>query len=160
MFVEEGFRIRFANGEVIDFYADNTKDKEAWMRVLSQVVGKELVSQKVTWTSAILARERAIAAKNGGKVHHLDQDKLPIRGESRSLPTSPVKKALAASPSKKEERKVEVIEEEPAGYQPSPPAATQEEKMTMSKRFSAQAPPKEKSASARGKRAAIKSMIF
>lgn len=160
MFVEEGFRIRFANGEVIDFYADNTKAKEEWMRVLSQVVGKELVSQKVTWSSAILARERVIAAKNGGKVHHLVEDKLPIRGDSKTSPASPVKKALAASPSKKEEGKVEVIEEEPAGYQPSPPAATHEEKQNMSKRFSAQPPPREKGASAKGKRQAIKSMIF
>jgi len=160
MFVEEGFRIRFANGEVIDFYADNTKDKEEWMRVLSQVVGRELVSQKVTWTSAILARERATAAKNGGKVHHLDEEKLPIRGDSKSMPDHAIKKALAASPSKKKEKRVDVIEEEPAGYQPSPPATTQEEKMSMNKRFSAQAPPKEKNASARSKRHAIKSMIF
>jgi len=157
MFVEEGFRIRFANGEVIDFYADNTKAKDEWMRVLSQVVGKELTSQKVTWSSAVLARQRAIAAKNGNKAHHLEEEKLPVRCGS----VSTVKKAsLAASPSKKVERKVEVIEEEPVGYQPSPPAATAEEKMNASKRFSAQPPPKEKGASARGKRQAIKSMIF
>lgn len=158
MFVEEGFRIRFANGEVIDFYADNTKAKDEWMRVLSQVVGKELTSQKVTWSSAVLARQRAIAAKNGNKAHHLEEERLPVRSES----VSTVKKtsALAASPSKKVERKVEVIEEEPVGYQPSPPTATAEEKQNASKRFSAQPPPKEKGASARGKRQAIKSMIF
>jgi hypothetical protein len=31
MFVEEGFRIRFANGEVIDFYADSAAEKDGWM---------------------------------------------------------------------------------------------------------------------------------
>ncbi|KAK4216114.1 Bud site selection protein BUD4 [Rhypophila decipiens] len=40
MFVEEGFRIRFNNGELIDFYADSTGDKEAWMRVLGEVIGR------------------------------------------------------------------------------------------------------------------------
>ncbi|KAJ5485483.1 hypothetical protein N7539_005471 [Penicillium diatomitis] len=40
MFVEEGFRIRFSNGEVIDFYADSPTDKEGWLRVLSEAVGK------------------------------------------------------------------------------------------------------------------------
>src|SRR5271168_2908732 len=40
MFVEEGFRIRFANGEIIDFYADSAADKEGWMRVLDQCIGK------------------------------------------------------------------------------------------------------------------------
>lgn len=40
MFVEEGFRIRFNNGEVIDFYADTAADKEAWMKILSDVIGR------------------------------------------------------------------------------------------------------------------------
>ncbi|VBB86472.1 Putative integrin alpha chain-like protein [Podospora comata] len=43
MFVEEGFRIRFNNGELIDFYADTAEDKEGWMKVLGEVVGKEVV---------------------------------------------------------------------------------------------------------------------
>ncbi|KAI0480509.1 DUF1709-domain-containing protein [Xylariaceae sp. FL0804] len=41
MFVEEGFRIRFNNGEVIDFYADTPEDKDGWMRVLGDVIGRE-----------------------------------------------------------------------------------------------------------------------
>lgn len=40
MFVEEGFRIRFNNGEVIDFYADTAEDKEGWMKVLSEIIGR------------------------------------------------------------------------------------------------------------------------
>ncbi|EHK41138.1 hypothetical protein TRIATDRAFT_227546 [Trichoderma atroviride IMI 206040] len=40
MFVEEGFRIRFNNGEVIDFYADTAEDKEGWMKALSDVIGR------------------------------------------------------------------------------------------------------------------------
>lgn len=41
MFVEEGFRIRFNNGEVIDFYADTAEDKDGWMRILQDVIGRE-----------------------------------------------------------------------------------------------------------------------
>lgn len=59
-YVEEGFRIRFANGETIDFYADRTADKDAWMVALSQVIGKPDTGKKAaTWTDLVLARERA-----------------------------------------------------------------------------------------------------
>lgn len=67
MFVEEGFRIRFANGEVIDFYADNTPDKEGWMKVLSEVVGVGKTSEgggKVrAWTGMVLKREKSLAGR-------------------------------------------------------------------------------------------------
>jgi hypothetical protein len=63
MFVEEGFRIRFANGEVIDFYADTAKDKEGWMKVLSEAVGSGKGSDggsgKIRpWCEVILEKER------------------------------------------------------------------------------------------------------
>lgn len=58
-FVEEGFRIRFANGETIDFYADNRDQKEEWMEALSQSVGKKTSAKTATWTDLVLARERA-----------------------------------------------------------------------------------------------------
>ena len=162
MFVEEGFRIRFANGEVIDFYADKAKDKEDWMRALSQVVGRELVGEKITWSSAVIARERALLARNGGKAHHLEEGKLPVRGPSKTVLLSPMKKSTstATSPTRKEDPRVETIEEEPVGYQPSAAMSTAAEKQNATKRFSAQAPPKEKDTSTRGKRQAIKSMIF
>ncbi|KAI9367096.1 hypothetical protein BJX61DRAFT_354288 [Aspergillus egyptiacus] len=62
MFVEEGFRIRFGNGEVIDFYADSPADKEAWMKVLAEIVGKgpSGTSQVKTWTELVLKRERSM----------------------------------------------------------------------------------------------------
>ena len=62
MFVEEGFRIRFANGETIDFYADSTAEKDGWMKVLSEVVGKD-TSKPKTWTDLVLAKRRAEAAR-------------------------------------------------------------------------------------------------
>lgn len=40
MFVEEGFRIRFNNGEIIDFYADTREDKTGWMKALGDVIGR------------------------------------------------------------------------------------------------------------------------
>ena len=70
MFVEEGFRIRFANGETIDFYADSAAEKDGWMKVLSEVVGKDSAKPK-GWTDLVLARHRAVAAKtaNSASTH-------------------------------------------------------------------------------------------
>jgi PH domain len=66
MFVEEGFRIRFANGEVIDFYADSAAEKNEWMRVLSEVVGKAASSsQTKPWVDVILKRQRSLVVKEG-----------------------------------------------------------------------------------------------
>ncbi|EXJ64053.1 hypothetical protein A1O7_00388 [Cladophialophora yegresii CBS 114405] len=66
MFVEEGFRIRFGNGEVIDFYADSTANKEEWMQALSQVVGKGVQSGSAPikgWTEMVLKREKKVKAE-------------------------------------------------------------------------------------------------
>lgn len=57
MFVEEGFRIRFTNGETIDFYADSTTEKDGWMKALGEVVGKEPAKVKA-WTDLVLAKQR------------------------------------------------------------------------------------------------------
>jgi PH domain len=82
MFVEEGFRIRFANGEVIDFYADSAAEKGEWMKVLSEVVGKPGSScQSKPWVDMILKRERSIAAKGG-------RTPRPVRPEMRPPKTS------------------------------------------------------------------------
>ena len=62
MFVEEGFRVRFANGEVIDFYADSAADKAGWMRALADVVGREARAAN-SWTGLVLARERQAAGR-------------------------------------------------------------------------------------------------
>lgn len=73
MFVEEGFRIRFNNGEVIDFYADTAADKEGWMKVLDGCVGKEGDNAKVKWCDMVLKREdtlRRRAEPNTGRRHH------------------------------------------------------------------------------------------
>ncbi|TAQ90884.1 hypothetical protein B7494_g774 [Chlorociboria aeruginascens] len=63
MFVEEGFRIRFNNGEVIDFYADTAADKEGWMRVLDACVGKEGDNLKSRWCDMVLKREDSLRRK-------------------------------------------------------------------------------------------------
>ncbi|KAJ8068204.1 hypothetical protein OCU04_003773 [Sclerotinia nivalis] len=66
MFVEEGFRIRFNNGEVIDFYADSPADKEAWMSVLDPCVGKERAGGKGGWCEMVLKREEHLMRKASG----------------------------------------------------------------------------------------------
>ncbi|KAK4561615.1 Bud site selection protein bud4 [Recurvomyces mirabilis] len=68
-YVEEGFRIRFANGETIDFYSDSAREKDEWMEKLRGVVGKpatEGASKKARWTDLVLARERAAAGGGAG----------------------------------------------------------------------------------------------
>ncbi|KAI6715889.1 hypothetical protein JHW43_001547 [Diplocarpon mali] len=62
MFVEEGFRIRFNNGEVIDFYADTATDKEEWMQVLDACIGKEH-SASGSWCDMVLRREESLRKK-------------------------------------------------------------------------------------------------
>lgn len=76
MFVEEGFRIRFGNGEIIDFYADSSVEKDGWMEVLSQTVGKGYAAgsgQVKGWTELVLKREKSLAAKHG-----MDRSRPPV----------------------------------------------------------------------------------
>ncbi|KAK6341281.1 Bud site selection protein bud4 [Orbilia brochopaga] len=61
MFIEEGFRIRFANGECIDFYADSTKEKNGWMKVLYDTIGR--CSAGRNWCDHVLKKEREEKAK-------------------------------------------------------------------------------------------------
>ena len=61
MFVEEGFRIRFGNGEIIDFYADSAAAKDECMKVLADAVGKDNTGR--SWTDLVLARERVAAER-------------------------------------------------------------------------------------------------
>lgn len=76
MFVEEGFRIRFGNGEVIDFYADSAADKEGWMKILAETVGKgpSGANPAKPWTELVLKRERSMKTsrrETGDRFSHL-----------------------------------------------------------------------------------------
>lgn len=73
MFVEEGFRIRFNNGEVIDFYADTAEDKEGWMKILSDVIGRGDNStdedgsgprSRAKWCELVLKREEQLRRRS------------------------------------------------------------------------------------------------
>ncbi|OIW33979.1 DUF1709-domain-containing protein [Coniochaeta ligniaria NRRL 30616] len=79
MFVEEGFRIRFNNGEVIDFYADSTEQKDGWMQALGEVVGRESLGgeedageakAKGKWCELVLKREEALKKRAEGRRVH------------------------------------------------------------------------------------------
>jgi hypothetical protein len=80
MFVEEGFRIRFNNGEVIDFYADSTADKEGWMKALGEVIGRDNSldddlngggsRMKGKWCELVLKREEALRKRAEGRRVH------------------------------------------------------------------------------------------
>jgi hypothetical protein len=77
MFVEEGFRIRFNNGEQIDFYADTAEDKESWMKVLSDVVGRDSGDEdtsgprtRAKWCQLVLKREEQLRRRASGRRVH------------------------------------------------------------------------------------------
>lgn len=81
MFVEEGFRIRFNNGEVIDFYADTAEDKDGWMKVLNDVVGRDGCSDddgassiggssRKKWAELVLKREETLRKRAEGRRVH------------------------------------------------------------------------------------------
>jgi hypothetical protein len=81
MFVEKGFRIRFANGEVIDFYADSAAAKDEWMKVLCEIVGKAAPSGAIKgWTEMVLKREKSTMAKE-----------KKMKAEAMPVPSSPTK---------------------------------------------------------------------
>lgn len=77
MFVEEGFRIRFNNGEVIDFYADTPEDKEGWMKVLGEMLGRgdgglddESNPRRTKWCEIVLKREASMRKRAEGRRSH------------------------------------------------------------------------------------------
>jgi len=95
-FVEEGFRIRFANGETIDFYADDRAQKEGWMTALSQGLGKQTSAKTAKWTDLVLAKgttdSKAIKAANPDIVVQApSRQSSGLSTYSKSAPTSPVK---------------------------------------------------------------------
>ncbi|KAJ5668980.1 hypothetical protein N7462_010050 [Penicillium macrosclerotiorum] len=94
MFVEEGFRIRFANGEVIDFYADSAADKEGWLRVMSEAVGKGSTTGNGAikpWADLVLKRERSM------KSRPLTTERLPPN-QPPAAPSSPTGKRRSMIP--------------------------------------------------------------
>ena len=75
MFVEEGFRIRFANGEVIDFYADSTEKKGLWMEALDGVIGSNAGSERPAWCDAVLRREESVRRKEARVLAQMGEKK-------------------------------------------------------------------------------------
>lgn len=92
MFVEEGFRMRFANGETIDFYADSAAEKDGWMVALAEVVGKDPNKAK-TWTDLVLANHRAAAsrAKQVSQGQAKIQPAKSAPSPTKSAPPTPAK---------------------------------------------------------------------
>jgi len=95
MFVEEGFRIRFANGEVIDFYADSPSEKEGWMKVLCETVGKGYAAgsgQVKPWTELVLRHEKNLFAKREA-LDRLMTSPAPVAAKGTSHTTDSIPQA-------------------------------------------------------------------
>ena len=84
MFLEEGFRVRFANGETIDFYADNVAAKRDWMQALVELVGRDSKPSK-SWTELVLKNEKRVSARRDR--HH---ERSKIGGEAKTKASSAV----------------------------------------------------------------------
>lgn len=108
MFVEEGFRIRFGNGEVIDFYADSAVEKDGWMKVLGDTVGKGSSAgngQAKAWTELVLKHERHLKAKRDAADRLLGSN----GGGGGPPPPPPASASVSASSSSPAIRKDAVV---------------------------------------------------
>ena len=155
MFLPEGFRLRFADGETVDFYADTVAQKEEWVKMISEAVGKDVANDRLTWANMVLAKERADAAKQA----EARSSQSPWKGKpqpripSRSAPTSPAK-----SPTKGGARPKSTIQENP----PAPAEKSQRHREQVSPRRK----PEQKAAPAApggvigGRRGNVRSMVF
>ncbi|KAF2819422.1 DUF1709-domain-containing protein [Ophiobolus disseminans] len=156
MFIEEGFRIRFANGEVIDFYADTREQKEGWMKVLTETVGKDIAAKK-GWISMILEKERKEKASRS-QAGVPPQQSRPLqetantnrpshqRTQSHDVFAQPYSKSVPSSPVKGHSRT--------QSHAPAPPAKDH--------RMSQAPPPRPRDAgkTGSGRREQVRSMIF
>ncbi|BFZ53470.1 Bud site selection protein bud4 [Savitreella phatthalungensis] len=121
--VTTGWRLKFANGEVIDFYADNVADKERWVNVLRAIVRK--IPPRKAWCNVVLDREAklgitraVVATQSSSRPQHqrlpppqgARNQVIPVHaGERRLLaqqqqaeappPPSPSSSARSAAPS-------------------------------------------------------------
>ncbi|KAF8540863.1 hypothetical protein BDD12DRAFT_733632, partial [Trichophaea hybrida] len=88
MFVEEGFRVKFANGEVIDFYADSSEEKQGWLKILGETIGH--VPDSRGWCHLVLAREAKIKSEREKK--DMATEKLRVaQQQMRQQPFAPHK---------------------------------------------------------------------
>ncbi|KAK5111626.1 hypothetical protein LTR85_011804 [Meristemomyces frigidus] len=178
-YVEEGFRIRFANGETIDFYADSRAAKEGWMEALCQVVGKAEVGKKAggaSWTDLVLAREKGAAAEQrdggGSSSAETQMASSPMKGSS--MGTTEVKDFTRPAPPQAQaagqRRAVAPVRQAsksaptspvkgPPSQRPPPPPTTASAAAKARERERAQTPPLAARRNGRT-RDAVKSMIF
>jgi hypothetical protein len=89
MFVEEGFRIKFANGEVIDFYADTHEQKISWLQILSETIGH--VPDQKGWCQLVLQREARLKAEREKK-EAADKARAVQNSVMGNGPTSPTQR--------------------------------------------------------------------
>jgi cell division septation protein DedD len=156
MFVEEGFRIRFANGEVIDFYADNAESKAGWMSVLTDCVGKDVAGNNRGWASMVLDKERRDRARSQ-VAPPLRQAKPPRESMGNDRPRTQPSQAVQSSPVKSRPSHGRTKSHIPSTAAPPPPV----EKDARHKPAPPPAPRTRDAAPAKtNRRDQVRSMIF
>ena len=128
MFVEEGFRIRFGNGETIDFYAESAANKDDWMKALGDAIGKDgSGSAQRAWTSLVLAKEaqqgRTTQPQNQSQTHTQappqDQAQTTANVNNRAA-RSPTNDVVQESYQKPQEPPYHAVTQETYHPQPTP----------------------------------------
>lgn len=64
MFVDEGFRIKFSNGEIIDFYADDGATKRRWIDGLRRVIGAAQAAAEEDEEAKRLQKEKRVQMRH------------------------------------------------------------------------------------------------
>lgn len=59
MYADRSFRIRFMDGEIVDFYADNAQKKDEWVRALTTAV-KYCTDKSYTWVDMVLEHNQIL----------------------------------------------------------------------------------------------------
>lgn len=87
MFVEEGFRIKFQNGETIDFYADCAEDKQGWMTILAETIGGG--QENRNWCEIILNKEKMDKEQSlAAQQRRIQQQQAQMQQFEKSYPPS------------------------------------------------------------------------
>jgi hypothetical protein len=96
--VDCSFRITFADGERINFFADTEEEKAAWVKVITDILGSE-VPPNPLWAQAVMEGQGAASSGASNAI----ADNVPVRrkpSEQMSLSRKPVPTVLEeATPS-------------------------------------------------------------
>ncbi len=100
--VDRSFRITFADGERITFFADTETDKSQWVKVISDVIGNE-VPPNPLWAQALLEGIGSQATSSGVSSANNSSNNRVIGSSSSQKPSQQFMQSRKAVPTVQEE---------------------------------------------------------